>query len=297
MSHPSWQNEPPEPSWPHQPQQGGQQPPPPGWQQPPQPGWQQPPPAQPGWQQPPAQPGWQQSPPQPGWQQPPAPAGGQQPWQPEPPQQQAWQQSYPPAVPPPPKKSRAGRIILIVALVLVVLCGGGGVAAYFLLGDTVGEAVQAAQTRVEAPTTLVGRPKITDAQFVAIVDEMVAQLRKDIPEATSTAAGFYGDPAKQDMVMIAAASGRVPDPDKQLDDAFTGIGTSGLTVSGIETVEPGPLGGTAKCGTANAQGVPIVMCIWADAGSLGVVGYYFKSSVDEVATDFVKARGEVEKRS
>jgi hypothetical protein len=186
---------------------------------------------------------------------------------------------------------------LIIALVLLVLCGGGGVAAYFLLGDKVGEAVQAATTRVEAPATLVGRPKITDATFTAIVDQMVDQLKNDIPEATSTAAGFYGDPAQQDMVMIAAASGRVGDPEKQMNDAFTGIGSSGLTVSGVKTVDPGPLGGHAKCGTASAQGVPIVMCVWADAGSLGVVGYYFKNNVDEIAGDFVKARGEVEKRS
>jgi hypothetical protein len=210
--------------------------------------------------------------------------------------QQPWQQTYP-AAPPPPKKSRVGRIILIVALVLVVLCGGGAVAAYMLLGDKVQDTVQAATTRVQTPDTLVGRPKITDAQFVTIVNEMVTDLKKDLPDATSTAAGFYGDPAQQDMVMIAAASGRVVDPEKQLNDAFTGMGTSGLTVSGTKEVDPGPLGGEAKCGTASAQGVPLVMCVWADAGSLGVVGYYFKDNVDAVASDFVKARAEVEKRS
>ena len=103
------------------------------------------------------------------------------------------------------------------------------------------------------PETLVGRKKVTDATFVAVVDQMVAQLRKDVPQATSTAAGFYGDPAQQDMVMIAAVSGPIGDPDKQLNDAFTGIGTSGLNVSGITSVDPGALGGAAKCGTASAE--------------------------------------------
>ena len=39
---------------------------------------------------------------------------------------------------------------------------------------------------------------------------------------------------------------------------------------------------------------PRGMCVWADRGSLGMIGVYFKTG-DQAAADFVKMRGEVEK--
>jgi hypothetical protein len=284
MSHPSWPIEPPEASRPHQPSSDQPAPawpqPPPAWPQPPHAGWQQAPP--PGWPQAPP-PGWPQAPP-PGWPQPaPQPSWDQ-------PQQQPWPPTYP-ASAPPPKKSRTGLIILIIPIAVLVLVGLG-VAAYVWSADR----IQAARTWVEAPTSLVGRPKITEPQLVAMVDQLAAQVRQRLPNATSTAVGLYGEPAELDVVVLAAVAGRVADPAKQLTQTFEGVSTAGLSASGITSVDPGPLGGEARCGTVSAGPVSIVLCAWADPGSLGIVGYYFQQDVDEVAAEFVRARGEVEKR-
>jgi hypothetical protein len=257
MSQPSWPAGPPEPT--------GSQPPAPGWPQPP-----------PGWPQPPAYPVWPE----------PAP---QQPWEQF--QQQPWPPTYPvPA--PPPRKSRTGLVILVVVLVLVVLGGSAAVAGYVWLGDT----VRAAQTRVETPTTLVGRPQITDAQFVALVDDLLAQIRRGMPQATSTAAGLYGDPATLDLVVMAAVSGRLDDPAKHLNGTFEGAGRAGLSVSDVTSVDPGPLGGEARCATGRVGPMSIVLCAWADPGSLGLIAYYMKENVQDVAAEFVTARGQVERR-
>ncbi|GAA1868439.1 hypothetical protein [Asanoa iriomotensis] len=282
------------------------------------------PPQQPGtYGQPPQQPGYGQQPAYGsdyGQQQPPssgAPYG--QPSSPAPygQQQQGYQQSpygQPPQqptygeqpfggppMPPtaPPKKSRAGKIVLIILAIVLVLCVGGGVGLYFLLKDPVQDVVAAANTRVVAPDTLGGKPKITDPGLQTAVDEMKAGLNSDLPEITSTAAAFYGDLEKQDLVMLVAASGLVADPGKELDDAFSSAGASGMTMKNVKDVEPGPLGGEARCGDATIASagseVPMGVCAWADRGSVGMIGIY-NSDGTKAYQSFVAMRAEVEKQ-
>jgi hypothetical protein len=203
---------------------------------------------------------------------------------------------YSQASAPPPKKSKAGKIVLIVVAVLVLVCGGGSAVAYFAFKDDVSEVVDASQTRLVAPETLAGRPKIKNPDLQEVADKMIADMKKDVPGATSTIGAFYGDPAKEDMVMIAGASALVADPAKQLDEAITGLGAGGLKVSNVKSVEPGPLGGVAKCGDAKADDVPVGVCVWSDRGSLGVVAVYFKTG-DQANAELVKIRSEVEQRS
>jgi hypothetical protein len=176
---------------------------------------------------------------------------------------------------------------------------GGGTALYFVLRDPVKDVVAAANTRVVAPDTLGGKKKITDPDLQKAVDEMKASLNSDLPNATSTAAAFYGDIAKQELIMLVAASGVVADPAKELDDTFTDMTASGFTVKNIKAVEAGPQGGSAKCGDgviadAGAE-VPLGVCAWADKGSVGLIGIY-NSKGDDAYKSFVAMRAEVEKQ-
>ncbi|MFG1651356.1 hypothetical protein ACGFIE_15630 [Micromonospora sp. NPDC049275] len=252
-----------------------------------------PPPQQPGQPPAPQQPGgW--SPPQQG-----QPQGG---W--PPPQQQG----FPPAQPgqpygdpnqfggpPPAKKSNVGKIILIVLAVVLVLCLGGAAIAWFALKDEVGDVVDATKTRVVAPATLAGRAKNTDPQLQSIADQMVTSMKAEVQNETSTVGGFYGDPTKQDLVMITAVSGVMADPKKELDEAVTGL-SSELAVTNMAAVEAGPLGGDARCGDGKTNSVPLGVCIWADRGSVGLVVMYFKSA-EETKAEFVTIRGQIEQRS
>jgi hypothetical protein len=277
----------------------------PGHQPPQQPGYHQPgypPPQQPGYQPPEYQPGYQ-PPQQPGYQQPQqpyyqqgAPSQYPQSGYPQSEYGQGYPQSGPPAPPQPPKKkSGAGKIVLIVLGVLVVLCGGGAVVAYVALKDDVKDVVDAANTRVVAPETLGGKPKITNPELDQVVTEMVDGMKQDMTNETGAVGGLYGDLAKQDITMIAAASGRIADPNKEVADAFTEIAGSGMGVNPATDVEPGPLGGHAKCADGTAQDTPVAICAWADAGSVGIVFTYFKT-VDQVKANFVAIRGEIEQR-
>lgn len=242
-----------------------------------------------------------------------SPTPPQQPGQPGQPQPGGWpppqQQGFPPAQPGQPygdphllgapqpvkKKSNVGKIVLIVLAVVLVLCVGGGVITWFAVRGPVGEVVDASKTRVVAPATLAGRPKVTDAQLQTAADQMVREMKSSVQNETSTVGAFYGDPAKQDLVMIAGASGLLTDPKKEMDAAISGLSAQ-LTVTNLAAVDPGPLGGEAQCGDGKAESVPLGICVWADKGSLGMVVMYFKSA-DQAKAEFVTIRGQVEQRS
>ena len=239
----------------------------------------------------------------------------QQPGQPQQPGGWPQQQGFPPAQPgqpyaqpgqpygdpnllggpQPAKKSNVGKIVLIVLAVVLVLCLGGAAIAWFAVKDEVGDVVDASKTRVTAPATLAGRAKNTDPQLQSAADAMVAEMKSTAKNETSAVGAFYGDPAKQDLIMIAAASGVMADPKKELTDAETGMGAD-LGLTGMADVDPGPLGGNARCGEGKAEGVPLGVCVWADRGSVGAVVMYFKTA-DELKAEFVTIRGQIEQRS
>ncbi|MET7672208.1 hypothetical protein [Micromonospora luteifusca] len=247
-----------------------------------------------------------------------SPTPPQQPGQPGQPQQpqpqpggwpQPQQQGFPPAQPgqpygdpylpggpPPAKKSNVGKIVLIVLAVVLVLCLGGVAITWFAVKDDVGDVVDATKTRVVAPATLAGRPKLTDPQLQSAADDLVTQMKSEVQNETSTIGAFYGDPIKRDLVMVAAVSGLMTDPKKELEDAVNGLSTE-LSVTNMAVAEAGPLGGDARCGDGKAAGdVPLGVCVWVDRGSLGMVVIYFKTA-EQVEAEFATIRGQVEQRS
>ncbi|RAO14185.1 Calcium-binding protein [Micromonospora noduli] len=197
--------------------------------------------------------------------------------------------------PPPAKKSNVGKIVLIVLAAVLVLCLGGVAITWFVVKDDVGAVVDASKTRVVAPATLAGRPKLTNPELLTAAEQAVSGMKTAAGNETSTVAAFYGDPTKQDLVMIAAVSGLLSDPKKELDAYVDGLSKQ-LTVGEMTAVDAGPLGGEARCGDGKADTVPLGICVWTDRGSLGMVVMYFKSA-DQAKAEFTAIRGQVEQQS
>ncbi|MEU4675771.1 hypothetical protein [Micromonospora sp. NPDC023737] len=179
---------------------------------------------------------------------------------------------------------------------VLVLCLGGGIATWFVIKNDVSEGLEAASTRVVAPETLAGRPRVTNTELQSIADQMVTEMKKGTQGGfTSTVGAFYGDPAKRELTMIVSASGLIADPKKELDGAVTEISPE-LAITETTPVDPGPLGGEARCGDGKVDTTPLGVCLWADRGSIGAIVVYFKSA-EEIKADFVTMRGEIEQRS
>ena len=226
------------------------------------------------------------------------------------------QSGFPPPTPP-KKKSKVLPIVLTSVAIVLVLCVGGVVALY-MIGknevDKVDDAVRdvtptstaapatpdeteepATTVQIVEPKTLGGRDKLTDAQFTAVTDQLKQGL-STVPGATSTVGALYGDPADQDIVIVAAAEAPITNPQRELDSTFYGAGVGGLKIDNIQTAPTGALGGAAKCGRSETSNIPMAICTWADKGSVGMFIWYYKS-VSKAKAEFPKLRAQVEKVS
>ncbi|MFI9642322.1 hypothetical protein ACIG87_20030 [Micromonospora sp. NPDC051925] len=239
--------------------------------------------------------------------------------------------SSPPGPPhgPAPQRSKLPLLLSLGLVGLLVLCLGGGGLVWVALGDDEPttptptptptgvssptpsptpvetqspdvdptpseEADDPGQVRLVTPTTLGGRSKSTDPELRRIADQMVRDMKSEVRNETGAVSAFYGSAAGRNMVMMAGASGPVILPEQELDDAVKGLGSS-LAVKKMSTIDPGPLGGVAKCGDGKASGIALGVCVWADHGSVGMIVMYF-SSAAKAKSEFVSIRGQIEKR-
>jgi hypothetical protein len=226
------------------------------------------------------------------------------------------------APPAPRRKSRALPIVLVSLGIVLVLCIGAGTAIVIAGRNKAKEIVDSARQAASAapsapaaggtpttestpnptsnitvtePKTLGGRPKLTDAQYATLADQLRSGLT-DVPHATATVGALYGTPAKRDIVVVVAAATPIDDPQRELDSRYLGAGIGGLKVSDITSADPGPLGGVAKCGKADDKNLDMAMCGWADDGSVGWIMFFF-TSVKSAKAEFPKLRGQIEKKS
>ncbi|MFI5491227.1 hypothetical protein [Actinoplanes sp. NPDC051859] len=196
---------------------------------------------------------------------------------------------------PAPKKSSALKIVLIIFAVLAVLCVGGVAVVYFAAKDTVDKVVDASKIKVVEPATLGGRPKANDPALQSNVDGLNGAM-SNVPGATSSVGAFYGDPKEQDVVMVAAASSITGSPQERYDELIKGLNSGGMQVENMTDTDPGPLGGIAKCGDSDTNGLKVAVCTWSDNGSVGMILMLFKGKA-ALEKEFISMRGEIEKKS
>jgi hypothetical protein len=201
--------------------------------------------------------------------------------------------SAPPGMfPPPPKKRRVGRTLAIIGAslaVLLVLCCGG---AYFFGGRDI---IEEGNASLSTPETVAGLKKSTNPALQPLVQQTLTGLKKE-SGLDDTIAAFYEDPKNpQKLVMLVGGTKLFLRPGNELDNAFKGFNAEGGNIKNVTEVDPGKLGGEARCGTMEQAGVSAVLCAWADHGSL-VIGGFFNRPVDESAALLRQIRSEILKR-
>jgi hypothetical protein len=153
--------------------------------------------------------------------------------------------------------------------------------------------------RVVEPETLNGRSKVSDPRMQAVGKGFVDSMKARLPGLIGAVGVFYGDPAARNVVGVNAVAIAIADPQKEIDQNVAGMKRSGVEVSDATAVEAGPLGGVAQCGSMRViqNGTEAgTVCIWADAGSVGVVQFYLKG-IEDAKREFLSIRELVEKRS
>jgi hypothetical protein len=226
----------------------------------------------------------------------------------QPPAYQGYQQT-PSFVPPPqPSRGRGPMLALVIGgVVLLLLVVGVGTALVLRSGGedpvvspTTGPSSTASPTptaaaeypaRIDLPQTVAGLTKVDNPTLNQTANQSAQQI-KTATNADSAVAAYYapaGDLTK--AVGLIGATGRITDPEGELEDAFTGE----LAATGVEDVDAGPLGGTMRCGTTASGGQALTVCGWADGGSL-MLGIFINRSQPDSATLFREIRGTILKR-
>jgi hypothetical protein len=201
-----------------------------------------------------------------------------------------------PGLPPaPPKRKRSvGKIIAIVVAVVLVICGGSMALGLYFTRDKLKDAVAASKIKVVEPEKLGTRAKSTDAKLTTALDGAEAEMKKQTG-VTGTAASFYGDAAKGDLLMVVAASSIGGSAKDRYDEMNSSLGQA-FGVKELKDVDAGPLGGIAKCGDGSNGGTPAGVCMWADSGSVAMLVLFNKKGAD-LEKDFITYRGQIEQKA
>jgi hypothetical protein len=171
--------------------------------------------------------------------------------------------------------------LAVVGVIALGCCGVGAVLAAPILKEY--------PATVAVPADLAGMEKQQNADADRLGASMSAELKKTA-KADSAVAGLYsasGDP--QHPVLVLGASGLLLSPSNEVDKAFKGMNTAGLWVSNVAPYDAGSLGGIVKCGTGKVPGTSLVVCAWADHGSLGMAIFYNRPIADSAGL-FQKVR-------
>ncbi|MBO4208964.1 hypothetical protein GSF22_23595 [Micromonospora echinofusca] len=97
--------------------------------------------------------------------------------------------------------------------------------------------------------------------------------------ADGTFAGVYHTSSKQ--VIVFGSTGLRFTPEQDMTDELTRLSTT-YQITGIEPIETGLRGQYQSCGTGRLDGTAVVVCTWADHGSLGT-GVFTRLSVTDSA--------------
>jgi hypothetical protein len=185
--------------------------------------------------------------------------------------------------PPAPKKKRRGWLIaLSVAGVLAIGCCGVGLAVAAPI-------LREYPATISVPPDLAGMAKQQNAETDRLGQSLGDELKKTANVDSAVAGLYAGAGDQQHPVLVLGASGLLLSPANEVDSAFKGMGTAGLSVSNVAPYDAGSLGGIVKCGSGKVPGTSLVVCAWGDHGSLGMAIFYNRP-IAESADLFLKVR-------
>jgi len=189
--------------------------------------------------------------------------------------------------------------------VLLAGCGGGSPAAATAATQSAGASPgeEPSPTPADSPTpeastapvamtvvqpkTLLGRSPATESTVKGLAT--TAAKGFGAPAGKVKVSGAYGTTKQKNVIVFVAISGNNHDGNEFLDVAAK----EAFPKSSFHPVEPGALGGAARCADASSSGTPSTFCMWADTSSFGMI-YFLYAAAADADTLLAQARAEVE---
>jgi hypothetical protein len=153
---------------------------------------------------------------------------------------------------------------VMLMFTVLSLCCCCGVPAYF--GKPMWQQYPASANIPDAIDDLTLRD---DQASKKAADELKRELRGDNWLAEETFAAIYTDP-RDKRVTVFGATGFRWSPEGNLDDEFTRL-RSEYNIRDDAPIDTGVRGYHQRCGTGRNGDTSVVVCAWADHGSLGVI--------------------------
>lgn len=131
------------------------------------------------------------------------------------------------------------------------------------------------------PQELVGFELRDDAQSNQTATELAQEMRAEHWFSEDTFGKVYRDPDGKALTIFGSTGFRFT-PERDLDAEVSRLSEK-YGMADVQEVETGERGEYQRCGTGRADGRSVVVCSWADHGSLATV-LLTGRSVDESAT-------------
>jgi hypothetical protein len=182
---------------------------------------------------------------------------------PAPPPWAARPQQAPRPLPPPRKKRRWGRRIALLSLLGIVCCCGAP--ALYLSFPA------ARQYPVSAvlPSSFADLDRRDDGTSRQAADRLVQQLLDTGAKTDDVFAGVYGD-GRGKRVTVFGVTGLRFTPATDVRDQLDRVATD-FDLSDVRAFGTGEPGAYERCGTGRSGDTSVVVCAWADHGSLATV--------------------------
>ncbi len=168
----------------------------------------------------------------------------------------------------------------------VLMAAGVGLIALALVAAGLrATAVPAPTRRVALPTSVLGMARDAAATEVIYKRALSAGVPAGLEDPQVAA---YGMPPA--VLLVIAGRVRTSRPSRQLDGFRRGLEKSGGRLEHARDVDPGPLGGAARCWDASISDVHPGVCVFVDDGSLVATLDFLGGGLDAAAKRGLQVR-------
>jgi hypothetical protein len=182
--------------------------------------------------------------------------------------------------PGPAPAAPAQRRVRPLTIAMVVLAAAA-IAVGVMVGPTAVRVAQQRNATLAMPEAVAELKRDDSESAKEAASDLVTALRAEI-ELDQSAAAVYSDPTNDPgkSIMLFGGTTLLLSPERELDAVLKLTEDAGDRIHGLQSVDPGPLGGTMKCGSTGTETSSMAVCGWADHGSIALALFPERSPAD-----------------